>query len=234
MSTNLLERFIAPVTKAVAGLVVALLVGLPAHAGDKLPEVDSDGLQLVKGSKVRIAYVRPGATLSQYRRVMLLDCYVEFVEDWQRDYNMDQLGLSGRVSDKDAERIKKDLAAEFRKVFTDELTKKGYPVVEEPAPDVLLLRPALLNVDVTAPDILSASRTRTFVDSAGSMTLYMELYDATTETLLARVVDPQADDPAWAQRADRVTNKAAADRILRDWAQLLTRRLGEVSEAAGK
>ena len=151
MSTNLLERFIAPATKAVAGLVVALLVGLPAHAGDKLPEVDSDGLHLVKGSKVRIAYVRPGATLSQYRRVMLLDCYVEFVEDWQRDYNMSQLGLSGRVSDKDAERIKKDLAAEFRKVFTDELTKKGYPVVEEPAPDVLLLRPALLNVDVGMP-----------------------------------------------------------------------------------
>jgi len=234
MNRNLLDRFIAPATKALAGIVAALLVGLPAYADDKLPEVDSDGLHLVKKSQVRIAYVKPGATLSQYRRVMLLDCYVEFVEDWQRDYNMDQVGLSGRVSDKDAERIKKDLAAEFRKVFTDELTKKGYPVVEEPAPDVLLLRPALINVDVTAPDTMSASRSRTFVESAGAMTLYMELYDAATETLLARVVDPQADDPAWAQRADRVTNKAAADRILRDWAELLAKRLGEVSEAAGK
>ena len=234
MNRNLLDRFIAPATKALAGIVAALLVGLPAYADDKLPEVDSDGLHLVKKSQVRIAYVKPGATLSQYRRVMLLDCYVEFVEDWQRDYNMDQVGLSGRVSDKDAERIKKDLAAEFRKVFTDELTKKGYPVVEEPAPDVLLLRPALINVDVTAPDTMSASRSRTFVESAGAMTLYMELYDSATETLLARVVDPQADDPAWAQRADRVTNKAAADRILRDWAELLTKRLGEVSEAAGK
>jgi len=234
MNRNLLDRFIAPATKALAGIVAALLVGLPAYADDKLPEVDSDGLHLVKKSQVRIAYVKPGATLSQYRRVMLLDCYVEFVEDWQRDYNMDQVGLSGRVSDKDAERIKKDLAAEFRKVFTDELTKKGYPVVEEPAPDVLLLRPALINVDVTAPDTMSASRSRTFVESAGAMTLYMELYDSATETLLARVVDPQADDPAWAQRADRVTNKAAADRILRDWAELLAKRLGEVSEAAGK
>ena len=234
MSRNMFSRVTVPATKALAGILVAMLVGAPAVAGDKLPEVDSDGLHLAKNSKVRIAYVKPGATFAEYRRVMLLDCYVDFVEDWQRDYNMSQLGLSGRVSDKDAERIKKDLAAEFRKVFTDELTKKGYPVVEEPAPDVLLLRPALLNVDVTAPDILSASRTRTFVESAGAMTLYMELYDATTETLLARVIDPQADDPAWAQRADRVTNKAAADRILRDWAEVLTKRLGEVSEAASK
>lgn len=234
MNRNMLRRFTVPATRALAGLLVAMLVGAPAAAGDKLPEVDSDGLHLVKDSKVRIAYVRPGATLGQYRRVMLLDCYVEFVEDWQRDYNMSQLGLSGRVSDKDAERIKRDLAAEFRKVFTDELTKKGYPVVEEPAPDVLLLRPALINVDVTAPDILSASRSRTYVQSAGAMTLYMELYDATTETLLARVIDPQADDPAWAQRADRVTNKAAADRILRDWAELLAKRIGDMTELAGK
>lgn len=217
----------------VATCACLALSPLTAHAGDKLPEVDSDGLQLVKNSKVRIAYVRPGATLSQYRRVKLIDCYVEFVEGWQRDFNMDQVGLSGRVSDKDAERIRRDLAAEFRKVFTDELTKKGYPVVDEPAPDVLLLRPALLNVDVTAPDILSASQTRTWVQSAGAMTLYMELYDATSETLLARVIDPQADDPAWAQRADRVTNKAAADRILRDWAELLARHLDEVKGATG-
>ena len=221
-------------TWAVAAGLVAMWLGFPAVAGDKLPEVDSDGLHLMKDSKVRIAYVRPGATLGQYRRVMLIDCYVEFVEGWQRDYNMSQLGLSGRVSDKDAERIRRDLAAEFRNVFTDVLTKKGYPVVDAPAPDVLLLRPALLNVDVTAPDIPSASRTRTWVESAGAMTLYMELYDATTETLLARVIDPKADDPAWAQRADRLTNKAAADRVLRYWAELLTKRLGEVREAAGR
>lgn len=234
MNRNLLARFTVPATKALAGLLVAMLVGAPAVAGDKLPEVDSDGLHLAKNSKVRIAYVKPGATLADYRRVMLLDCYVDFVEDWQRDYNMDQVGLSGRVSDKDAERIKRDLAAEFRKVFTDELTRKGYPVVEAAAPDVLLLRPALINVDVTAPDIATSGRSRTFVESAGAMTLYMEIYDATTETLLARVIDPQADDSAFASQANRVTNKAAADRILRDWAELLAKRLGDVKETAGK
>ena len=35
------------------------------------------------------------------------------------------------------------------------LTDKGYPVVDDVGPDVFLLRPALLNVDVIAPDVMS-------------------------------------------------------------------------------
>jgi hypothetical protein len=141
---------------------------------------------------------------------------------------MDQIGLDGRVSDKDAEEIKKGLAEEFRKVFTEELTKKGFPVVEDEGPDVLLLRPALINVDVTAPDLKTARMQRTWVESAGEMTLYMEMYDSATGTLLARVIDPRADPQNFAQQANRVTNKAAADRILRSWADLLAKHLGEV------
>jgi hypothetical protein len=66
------------------------------------------------------------------------------------------------------------------------------------------------------------------------MTLFLEMYDSTTGTLLARVIDPQADRDSFAQQASRVTNKAAADRILRDWADLLAQHLGEVkADTAG-
>ena len=92
----------------------------------------------------------------------------------------------------------------------------------------MLLRPALINVDVAAPDTMSASMSRTFVRSAGSMTLYLELYDSSTSTLLARVIDPQAERGGIAQAANRMTNRVAADRILREWATLLATRLGEV------
>jgi len=68
----------------------------------------------------------------------------------------------------------------------------------------------------------------TVVQSAGAMTLYMELYDSASSTLIARVVDPQADD-GLAHMANRVTNKAAADVILRHWAELLAKRLGEAT-----
>lgn len=215
-------------------LVVALAAAVCTSAlasKEKLPEVSKDGLHLIKDSKVAVAYAKPEASLDPYTKIKILDCFVDFKEDWQRDYNLNEMGLQGRVTDKDAEAIKKGLAAEFNKVFTEVLTEAGHAVVDEVGPDVLLLRPALINVDVVAPDISRAGMSRTFVRSAGSMTLYMEFYDSDTSTLLARVADPQADNRGYATQANRVTNKAAADRILRSWAELLARHLSEVKDA---
>ena len=214
------------ISQVIAVAFLGLLLSGPVFAKDKLPEVDSDGLHLVKKSKVKAAYIKPGTTLSQYNKVKLLDCYVDFVKNWERDYNLNQFGLEGRIRDKDAEKIKTRLAAEFTKVFTKELTKKGFEVVDDTGADVLLLRPALINVDVVAPDVMSAGMREIVVRSAGAMTLYMEMYDSSTSTLIARVIDPKADDEGFAQVANRVTNKAAADRMLRHWADLLARHLG--------
>jgi hypothetical protein len=104
-------------------------------------------------------------------------------------------------------------------------------VVDETGPDVLLLRPAIINLYIEAPDVRSGF-SRVIVDSAGQMTLYMELYDSATSTLLARVVDPQADDKAFAQVANRATNKVAADRIIKNWASLLSAHLSDVKQKA--
>lgn len=222
-------RVIWPVL--LSGLILAALQGA-AVAATKLPEVSSDGLHLLKNTKVRIAYARPGASLKAYERVKLLDCFVQFKKGWQREYNLDEVGLSGRVSDREADEIKQRLAAEFKKVFTERLERRGHPVVEEAASDVLLLRPALLNVDVTAPDTRSAGRDQTYIRSAGSMTLLLELYDSSTGTLLARIIDPQADEQSVATEAGRAVNKQAADRILRRWADLLADHLTDVEQRA--
>jgi Protein of unknown function (DUF3313) len=201
-----------------------------ADATDAPPAVSPDGLELKPTkSKHRIAYVKPGATFSQYNRVAILDCFVEFEKDWQKDYNSSRRSLEGRVSDSDIERMKTGLAAEFKKVFTDELQKKGgYEVVDKAAPDVLVLRPALVNVEVNAPDLMQPGINATIVRSAGQMTLYLELWDSTTNTILARVMDAAADDDAFGKQANRVTNTQAADEILRDWARELRERLDEV------
>ena len=206
-----------------AGIIAAsLFLATVAAAKEDLPEIDSDGLHLVKDSKVRILYAKPGIDLGQFDKVMILDAFVDFKKGWERDYNMDQLGLSGRVSDKDLERIKADLAAEFRKVFTETLTENGHEVADTEGAGVLLLRPAIINLDVTAPDTMRSSRGNTWVESAGEMTLYMELYNSATGELIARAVDPRADQRMGAQMANKVTNKAAADRIIKHWALLLS------------
>lgn len=215
----------------VAGLCASLaLAASPALAAkDPPPEVSPDGLHLKKSTKNRLVYVKPGATFSQYSRVAILDPLVEFEKDWQDDYNRSRTGLAGRVSDADVAKMKERLGAEFKKVFTNELQGEGgYQVVEVAAPDVLVLRPALLDVEVNAPDIMTAGIEHTVVRSAGQMTLYLELWDSASNTLLARVMDAQADPDTMAQVGGTVTNKAAADRILKKWARELRERLDEV------
>ena len=187
-----------------------------------------DGLQLQKHTKQRLVYLKPGATFSQYDRVAILECYVEFRKNWARDYNSEHQSLENQVTNQDIERMKSALSTEFKKVFVNELTRGGYQVVDTTAPDVLVLRPALVNVDATAPDLMTANMERTVVKSAGEMTLYLELWDSTTNTILARVMDAEADQQPFAQPANRVTNTAAADTILKSWADELRGHLDAV------
>lgn len=222
-------------TRAISGITVVLLaLTMSAAFAAKVepPEVSSDGLHLVKSKEAAIVYVKPGATLAPYSKVKLIDCTVVFKKNWQRDYNLNEVGIAGQVSDKDAEEIKTKLAAEFKKEFTEVLTKEGHEVVDNTGPDILIVRPALINVEVNDPQTMASDFSRTWIRSAGEMTLYMELYDSATSTLLARIIDPRADNSPVAQMGGVVANRAAADRILTHWAELLAKHLGNVKTAA--
>jgi hypothetical protein len=192
-------------------------------AADPPPDVTSDGLHLRKSTKSTLVYVRPGATLAKYDKVAILDCLVEFDKNWQRDYNS---SATTRVTDSDMERIKKALSDEFKKVFTKELTAGGYQVVDTGGPDVLILRPAIINLRVTAPDLMTPGISRTMVRSAGSMTVYLELWDSVSNTIQARAMDAQADQGmAGGQMSSSVSNAAAARTALKHWADILRDRL---------
>jgi len=215
--------------------VIALGLGLipaavPVTADEALPQVSKEGLQLQPRKGDRIVYLKAGPKFDQYKRVAILDCFVEFAKDWQRDYNDQAVGLNQRVTTADMDRIKSELAQEFKKVFTQELQKNGgYQVVDVAAPDVLVLRPALVNLRVTAPDLMSAGMSTVVVNSAGQMTLYLELWDSSTNTILARVIDPGSNvNYSRNMVANRVTNTAEARRLLEFWAQSLRRHLDAV------
>lgn len=220
---------------AVVAAGLALAAG-PASAADQTwPETSPEGLELTKTLPHGAVYLKPGATFGQYKRLAILDCFVDFAKDWQRDYNMNEPDLEMQVSKADMDRIRKELAAEFRRVFTQELqTKGGYEIVDIAAPDVLILRPALLNLIVNAPEIDTApTMAFSVVQSAGQMTLYLELWDSTTNTLLARVVDTEADPgTGFAQAGGTVRNKEAADQILTAWADRLRSALQAANAAA--
>jgi hypothetical protein len=210
-------------------LAAALLLVLGsgnALAAKDLPRETPEGLVLQKGKVADALYVRPGVDFSVYNRVAILECPVAFTKDWQKD----QQRSGKRIKTADMAEIKAGLSAEFRKIFIEELQAKGgYQVVETGGEDVLVLRPAIIDLDVTAPDTMSAGRSYTLSESAGAMTLYLELYDSVTGQLLAKAIDRRSDPSMGGiQWSNGVTNRADADRILRRWASALRERLDEV------
>ena len=211
---------------ALACLSMVLTLILPRLSpADEPPKVTKDGLELKKQTKQRLVYLRPGATFGQYKRVAILDTYVEFSKEWMKDYNRSQRDPSRKISDSDLEKAKQDLSAQFKKIFTERLTEAGYQVTDSGGPDVLILRPALINIQVSAPDLMAPGRSVTYAQSAGQMTLYLELLDGASHEAVARVMDAQADSNVYGQRTNSVTNRAAADRILNEWASELVKKL---------
>jgi hypothetical protein len=216
---------------AAFGLLIASAVAVEVAqaASNELPKTTTDGLVLQPDTKLRAVYLKPGASLAGYDKVALVDCFVSFKKNWQREYNEDA-SFEMRVSNEDMKKIKERVANEFKAVFTKELEAGGYQIVDNAADDVLVVRPAIINLVVTAPDTMSPGMEQSFAPSAGEMTLYVELYDSVSNDIIARIIDPEADKGPGVV-ANRVTNKAAADRLLKMWADTLRDHLGAVKAA---
>ncbi len=207
---------------------VVLLVGLSAQGLQaQEPASDTfDGLIRVEDSKADEAFRRPDVDYSIYKRFMILEPAVAFAKDWEREMNRRS---TTRIRPSDMERIQNGLAEIFLEVFTQELEKAGYPVVEEEAEDVMTLRPAIIDLRVTAPDVATSGRDRSYVTSAGSARLYIEFYDSVSGQILARAVDFKKA-PDWGQFrwATSVSNRQEARKLIRRWATMLVERLDEV------
>jgi hypothetical protein len=213
-------------------LSILILGALPAavwaDSDSDVPQTTIEGLKLVENPK-QMAYVwaQPGADLSQYERVYIAEPLVAFKKNWQRDQNRGHI----KVRSSDMERIKNNVAGLFIEVFTEELGKGGYTLANERAEDVLLVRPAIIDLDVTAPDVRSTARSQSYATSAGSMTLYVELIDSETGDMLAKALDRRADrDTGTLQWQTGPANRAAALRIIRPWAEALREALDEARE----
>lgn len=217
-----------PITLATVLLATA---GTAIAKQEELPEVTEDGLHRVPDSKMAIVYAEPGAHLAQYKRIQLLDAYVAFKKNWERDQRSRSANKLG-VSSRDIEKIKGDLAKEFQTVFKKTLEDGGYEVVDQAAEDVLLVRPAIINLDVNAPDTMSSGRSNSYTSSAGEMTLYIEIYDSVTGDLIAKALDRKADNTrhGYYTWTNSVTNAAAAKRILGGWASILLDALNEAKQ----
>jgi len=194
------------------------------------PEVTVDGLHLVKGAKMALVYAKPGVDLSRYNRIYLAEPQVAFTKNWLRTQNSIP---NQTVTRQDMQRIKTELAALFIDVFRQELQNNGgYVLVDGIAEDVLIVQPAIFDLDVMSPDTPGTAGQRSAIASAGSMSLYMELIDSVTGDVLVKAFDNKYDRTRTRiQVQNRVRNEAAARDMLGEWAESLRLALDEARTA---
>ncbi len=127
------------------------------------------------------------------------------------------------------DRIKTSLSELFDEVFSQELTANGgYELTGEAGDNVMRITPHIVDLDVYAPDTRTAGRTQSYTESAGRMTLKLEIYDSVTGDLIVTASDRrEAPRRGYMQWTTSVTNKAEARRMLERWAKDLRVRLDE-------
>lgn len=197
-----------------------------ASADREAPEVTVDGLHRVHDTEMALVYAKPGVDLSQYKRLHIGKPQVAFQKDWQRTQNSTP---HQTVRNEDMQRIKSELATLFIEVFKQELQGDGaYELTEDFAEDVLIVRPAIIDLDISAPDVPGTRNSRGTRAVVGSMTLYMELVDSVTGDILVKALDNQyRRDRSPVARVNRARNEAAARDMLGEWAKLLRLALDE-------
>ena len=210
-------------------LLVSVVAVSPAWAKKNLPAVNDEGMELVKDSELATVYADPGADLGVYKRIWLEDATVAFKKNWQRDQNR---GNPLKVRDADMQKITDEVASLFREIFTAELVDGGYEMAEEAGEDVLIVKPAIVDLNVYAPDIKTAGRSQSYSRSAGEMTLNLELYDSITGDKIVKATDQKRDyDQGYMQWRTSVSNRADAKRMMTPWAKALRSALDEAKSS---
>ena len=201
----------------------------------KYPDVSPDGLTRVESKRADAVYVRPEADLTGYTKVALLEPQISFRRNWQEDTNANR--RFDRISDDEVAKMievgKQLLAEEFLKA----LQEGGYEVVSERGPDVLLVKPAVVDLDIFAPDPGNNSGiwTTTYTNGSGRGTLWLELYDSVTSQLLVRAYDTKSNENdgfTWRIPRSQATNINDARFAFRSWAKMLVKGL-DAAKAKG-
>ena len=220
----------------VLALPLLLLQPAPAWSASSSKALEEamsrDGLRKISVKGIELAYAKPGATLANYKRVKIDPVEVAFHKSWDPT----KTGSNLKVSASERENILNGVAKLVQEEFAREIqAKSGYGLTEESADDVLRVKINIVNLYVSAPDTGSSGRSRTYVMSAGEMTLVAELFDSKSGDVIARVVDRRE-----ARSSGRMSlswggyNQDEARSIAAGWARILRKALDNAHGISAK
>jgi hypothetical protein len=220
MMRRLFAAFVA-LTLLTTAPVAGMAAGAPA---------EWDGLVKVPAKRARAAYLLPGASFGGYTKIMLDPTEVALQKNWLRDYNSST--RMSRISESEAQAKLNEVRAFADQLFAKAFSDAGFQVVNAPAPDVLRVRVGILNLTVSAPDVMTAGRSRSYAREAGSATLVVELRDSDSGQLMGRALDARVAGDMGGYMRNSVSNRADFERLFESWAKGAAAGLAELKTRA--
>ena len=216
----------AIVAAAALALTIVGCTSTPTFQEGAAAEVTFDGLTRVEGMVMDNVWARIDIDLKGYTKVMFEGVGVEY-----RPVTGPYSGPAGTTSVRRSSDNEFQLDAETRALFAKEIRgaflketgrRSVFTIVDQPGPDVLLIRGGLLDVVSRVPPE-TVGRSRIFIDSVGEATLVLEIRDSESNAIFARAIDRRAmDNPGdRLMESNRVTNLADVRRLGRRWATIL-------------
>jgi hypothetical protein len=195
-------------------------------------EVTFDGLYPVKGGSADAAWARPNVDISQYSKIMLQGVGIEYRPGGEsgRLYSAGSRIDHFEITDEQKRKFEEVL----REAFLKELgSSEHFTIVDQPGPDVLLIRGALLDVVSFVPPE-PMGRSEIYLSRVGEATLVLEIRDSVSEAIFVRAVDRRAAENTAGgfSESNRVTNKVEVRRMASTWARLLRERLDSLAAPA--
>jgi Protein of unknown function (DUF3313) len=212
---------------ALAGLACASPPGGIEYASGK-GSVTPDGLHLVQWEPFRVTFVKPGADLQRYDKVLVREVTVSYKTPPAKD-RLEQGGMDPNYALPDS--ALRSLEQYFHKAFVEALGEsRDFAITDAPGPDVLLISGHIVNLEIAVPPVMDQDLDETvYSNSSGQMTLILDACDSQSGEPLVRVGQTQAiqmSDGGMYQ-SDPVTNSAAVQQMFQTWANDLRRELDQ-------
>jgi Protein of unknown function (DUF3313) len=219
---------------ATAGLSVAgysvVIDAAPRLQTGPNAEVTHDGLTRVDKSVMDMAWVQADLDLRGYKKLMLAGAEIQYrvVDDKGAHYRP---GRNDTTEFPISDESKAKLRETVSEVFREQLAKsKRYEITNIPGPDTLLLVGTLIDVVSKVPPDDAPGRYDVYLSSVGEATLVLELRDSMSNEVLARAADRRAaEQTGYVTASNPVTTLSEVRRLASSWANLLRKRLDEVT-----
>ena len=234
--------------KLSAGLLTILLLGAYAWAqqptsenaasADETKAAITGEDELVKSkSRFKETWVHPRADFTQYNKLYLWGAVFDFRDVGPAKRSRSRMVMSHERAFGIADADRQKFQQYVEESFTKEMERsKSFTIVDEIGPDTLIIRGAVIDIISKVPPPMSG-RSDVYLASVGEATLFLDLIDAETGVIQARVGERRAIQPPGGGRIDEFstpTNSVTVWSDVKRWARSSASRLRSELEKAQK